>query len=322
MPDTMSHHPFRFGIFSHNTSPSKHALIDQARKAEQLGYSTFLIPDHIEDQFAPFLALALVGSATSTLRIGSFVSNNDFRNPALLVKEAATLDVFSNGRFELGLGAGWMQSEYEQIGLTFDRSAIRIGRMAEAVHIIKMLFTQEAAVTFVGNRYRVQNMHGLPRPVQQPYPPIYLGGSGRHMLTLAAQEATSVGVVPKVKKASRGTHMNEVLDMEDVLPKAIEEKIAWIREAAGTRFGEIELNTVIMDMQIGPDSNQALQQLVERLGVSEKQALETPFLLAGSPDQICEKLWQTRERYGFSYIVIWEEHLERFAPIVARLAGH
>src|ERR1700736_757948 len=132
-----SHRPFRFGVITHNTNPSLDALVARARLAERLGYSTFLIPDHLGDQFDTSLALALVAQATSTLRIGSFVFANDFRHPALLAKTAATLDVLSGGRFELGLGAGWMRSEYERVGLAFDSPGVRIERMAEALQIIK-----------------------------------------------------------------------------------------------------------------------------------------------------------------------------------------
>lgn len=311
---------FRFGVISHNTSPSLPMLIERARQAEQLGYATFLLPDHLEDQFAPALALAMVAFATTTLRVGSLVFDNDFRHPALLAKEAATLDILSNGRFELGLGAGWMQSEYEQIGLTFDRASVRIERLAEALHIIKSLLTEEAT-SFAGKHYRVSGLHGLPRSVQRPHPPIHVGGSGRRMLTLAAQEATSVGFIPKLRSAVRGEHMNALLDIEDVSPEATMMKVQWVREAAGSRFADLELNIVLMEAQVTEQRDLAVQDLAARYGISEAQVMATPFLLAGSAEQISEELWAARERYGISYIVIWEDYMEQFAPVVAQLTG-
>ncbi len=312
--------PFRFGIISHNTSPSLPMLIERARRAEQLGYATFLLPDHLEDQFAPALALAMVASATATLRMGSLVFDNDFRHPALLAREAATLDILSNGRFELGLGAGWMQSEYEQVGLTFDRASVRIERLAEALQIIKSLLTEEVT-SFAGKHYRVSGLHGLPWPVQRPHPPIHVGGSGRRMLTLAAQEATSVGFIPRLRETTRGENMNALIDIEDASEEAMLKKVQWVREAAGSRFADLELNIVLMEAQVTDQRDLAVQQLADRYEISEEQIMATPFLLVGSAEQISEDLWAARERYGISYIVIWEDYMERFAPIVAQLTG-
>jgi probable F420-dependent oxidoreductase len=317
---THQHRPFRFGLFSHNTSPSLAHLVEQGRRAEQAGYACFLVPDHLEDQFAAALALAMVAQATTSIRIGSFVFDNDFRHPVLLAKDVATLDQLSNGRFEFGLGAGWMQSEYERIGLTFDRPAVRIERMAEALQIVKALLT-ERTVTFSGTYYSITDMHGLPEPVQRPYPPIHVGGSGKRMLQLAAREASCVSLIPRIKRAKRGEHMNDVLDMDDVAPETLHQKIAWIREAAGPRFAELELNIVLMEVEVTDKREQVLQSRAERYGVSVQAIHDSPFFLIGNIEQLCEKLWQIREQFGFSYIVVWEEHLASFAPVVARLAG-
>ena len=188
------HRPFRFGVVTHNTNASLDALVARARLAEHLGYSTFLIPDHLGDQFDTSLALALVAQATRTLRIGSFVFANDFRHPALLAKTAATLDVISGGRFELGLGAGWMQSEYEQIGFAFDTPRVRIDRLVEALWVIKGLFSDDP-VTFAGTHYQIVGMRGHPSPVQRPLPPILLGGNGKRILSVAAREADIVSIL-------------------------------------------------------------------------------------------------------------------------------
>jgi len=317
---TQHHKPFRFGLLSHNTSPSQDYLVAQALRAEQAGYATFLLPDHLEDQFAPALALAMVAQATTSIRMGSCVFDNDFRHPALLAKDVATLDQLSHGRFEFGLGAGWMQSEYECIGLTFDRPIVRIDRLAEAIQIVKALLTEET-VTFSGQYYSITGMRGLPKPLQKPYPPIYLGGSGKRMLQLAAREASCVGIVPRIKKAERGEHMNDLLDIDDATPEALQQKISWIREAAGPRFAELELNIVLLDVQVTDEREQTQRTLAERYGASAQALQDSPFFLIGNYEQICEKLWQIRERFGCSYIVTWEEHLESLAPVVAHLTG-
>jgi probable F420-dependent oxidoreductase len=316
----MPRHPFRFGIITHNTATSKDILVSRACKAEQLGYNIFLIPDHLGDQFAPSLALTLIASVTTSLRVGSGVFDNDFRHPVLLAKEAATLDAFSDGRFELGIGAGWMRSEYEQIGMTFDKPSVRIERLREAIHIFKSFFTEES-VTFDGQHYHLQGMPGLPKSTQSPYPPMHLGGSGKKMLALAAEEADIVGIIPRLGSGSRAEHMNEILDGGDASAEMTRQKVAWIREAAGERFDQLELNILPMEVCVTEDRQQAIERCARQLHMSERQAAETPFLLLGSVEQICEQLQGMREEYGFSYIVIWEEHMEAIGPVVARLAN-
>lgn len=312
--------PFRFGALVHNTSPSKNELIDQARKAEQLGYSTFLVPDHIGDQFAPVLALAMAASATTRLRLGSFVFANDFRHPVLLAKEAATLDVLTNGRFEFALGAGWMQSEYEQCGIVFDSPRLRIERMAEALYIIKGLFAGDP-LTFSGIYYTVADMVGHPTPVQRPHPPILVGGSGKRMLSLAAREADIVGFTPRIQADVVESHMNDTLDITDALSGAIAQKVEWVRQAAGDRFDELELNVLILDVVVTNNRQQAAEQLAHRYGVSSEELLDTPHFLVGSIEQICDDVRRYRERFAISYLVVWEENMEMLAPVVARIAG-
>ena len=314
------HRPFRLGALVHNTSPAKNRLVEQARLAEQLGYATFLVPDHIGDQFATVLALAMASSATTRLRVGSFVFDNDFRHPVLLAKEAATLDVLTDGRFEFGLGAGWMRSEYQQCGITFDSPRTRIERMAEALHIIKGMFTGNP-LTFTGNHYTVTDMIGRPAPIQHPHPPILVGGSGKRMLSLAAREADIVGFAPKTKADGVESHMNDTLDMTDALSEAIAGKVQWVRQAAGNRFDDLELNALVLDMVVANNRRQAIEQLAHRYGLSNEQVLDTPHFLVGSVEQICNNLQRYREWYDISYLVVWEENMKALAPVVARLAG-
>jgi probable F420-dependent oxidoreductase len=311
------HRPFRFGVVTHNTNASLDALVARARLAERLGYSAFLIPDHLGDQFDTPLALALVAQSTSTLRIGSFVFANDFRHPALLAKTAATLDVISGGRFELGLGAGWMQSEYEQVGLTFGTPRVRIDRMVEALQVIKGLFSGDP-VTFAGIHYQITGMRGHPSPVQRPHPPILLGGNGKRILSVAAREADIVSIIPRGLVELGG---QQHIDLADAGSTSVARKVAWIREAAAERFQDLELNLFIVDMALTDRRGDGVDQLAQRFSLSREQVMQTPHLLVGTVDQIGEQLQEAREEYGILYLVVFDEHMEQFAPIVAHLAN-
>lgn len=310
-------HPFRFGVSVHGNK-SREEWIEVARQAEDLGYSTLLIPDHLGEQLAPIPALQAAADATSTLRVGSLVFDNDFRHPVMLAKEAATLDVLSGGRLELGLGAGWMKPEYEQAGVPFERPGVRIEKMHEAVQIIKGLFA-DGPVTFAGQHYTITDMEGFPKPVQRPHPPIHIGGGGQRLLSIAAQEADIVGFIPRARPDGKGQ------EMMDATPQALEQKIAWVREAAGARFAELELGLLVAQVITTEDREQAAQFIANTLAagydVSIEMILQAPYLLLGTIDQICEDLLARRERYGVSYINVFEQSLEVLAPVIARLAG-
>ena len=309
--------PFRFGVSVHG-SKSREEWIGIARQAEDLGYSTLLIPDHLGDQLSPVPALLAAADATSKLRVGSLVFDNDFRHPVMLAKEAATLDVLSGGRLELGLGAGWMKPEYEQAGISFERPGVRIERLEEAVKIIKGLFA-DGPVNFAGRHYTISGLEGFPKPVQRPRPPVHIGGGGQRLLTLAAREADIVGFIPRARPDGQGQ------DITDATPEALEQKIAWVREAAGARFSELELGILVAQVITTEDREQAAQFIAQTLAagfnVSTDQILQAPYLLLGSEDQMCEDLLARQERYGISYISVFEQSMEALAPVVARLAG-
>jgi probable F420-dependent oxidoreductase len=313
----MNTRPFRFGVSVHSNR-SRQEWIQLARQAEDLGYSTLLIPDHLGEQFAPIPALLAAADATSTLRVGSLVFDNDFRHPVMLAKEAATLDVLSGGRLELGLGAGWMKPEYERAGISFERPGVRIEKLEEAVKIIKGLFA-DGPVNFAGQHYTITNMEGYPKPAQRPHPPIHIGGGGQRLLTLAAREADIVGFIPRARPDGKGQ------DITDASPEALTQKIAWVREAAGARFAGLELGILVAQVITTEDREQAAQFIAQTLAagfnVSTDQILQAPYLLLGSEDQICEDLLARRERYGISYINVFEQSMEALAPVVARLTG-
>ncbi len=307
--------PFRFGVVA-ESAPSREQWITLVRKAEELGYATFLLADHFVNEFPPIAALMAAANATSVLRVGSFVFDNDFRHPALLAKEIATLDLLSDGRFELGIGAGWHRPEYEQVGLPFESAGVRISRLEEALHIIKQFFTDEA-VTFAGKHYTVADLKAFPRPLQQPHPPIFIGGGGKRLLTLAGREADIIGLHFKVNN-------NGTVDALERSETAIAQKVEWVRQAAGERFSALELNILVGDVVITENRQRAAEQYLRekgRPGVTAEQLLANPYLLIGSVEQIAEQIHWLREQFGISYLVVGDEHMEAFAPVAARLAG-
>src|SRR5437660_3595801 len=270
--------PFRFGI-NVRTAASGVEWVDKARKVEALGYAVLLVPDHLADLLAPFPALAAAAAATTRLRVGTAVLNNDFRHPALLAREAATLDVLSDGRVELGLGAGHMQSEYEQAGLAFDPGATRVARLAEAVAIVTRLLEGEP-VTFAGRHYRVTNHTIHPRPVQRPRPPVFIGGSAPRLLRVAAQHADIVGFTGIAFRA--GGPAPEVADFRAAI---VDTGVRLVREAAAARFEQLELNALVQRVIVTDDRRKAADELTTRwpqLGRAE--LLASPYVLIGTVD--------------------------------------
>ena len=309
----MAGHPFRFGV----TAPTPSAgtdWVERVRRVEQLGYSILVVPDHFRDHLAPVPALTAAALATTRLRVGSLVFSNDFRHPAVLAKDAATIDVLSGGRFELGLGGGWLREEYDQTGIPFHEPGTRIERLEEAVTIIKRLLAGER-VTFAGRHYAIADLEGRPTPVQRPHPPIAIGGGGRRTLTLAAREATIVGLVPRARRDGSG------LDLADLSDAATREKLEWVRAAAGARFDSLELHALIQAVAVADQRTAAADQLAARFKVDRDVVLETPYVLLGTVKEISETVWRRRERYGISYLTVFERDMEAFAPVVARLTG-
>ncbi|MDQ2997808.1 MAG: TIGR03621 family F420-dependent LLM class oxidoreductase, partial [Chloroflexota bacterium] len=272
----------------------------------------------------PLAALMAAADATTTLRLGSMVFANDFRNPVLLAQEAATIDLFSDGRFEFGIGSGWLRDDYIAVGTPFDPPAIRIQRLAEAVPLIKQLFG-DTPVTFAGKYYQVENLNLMPKPKQRPHPPILIGGGGRRVLTLAGQEADIVSI--DFKGTAAGTK-----DIATSTDDAVAEQVAWVRAAAGARFDDLELHSLILMMRVADNRHQAAEQMAAELAtfpvtwvsnavLSPEQILASPHFLVGTVDQMVADLQMRRERYGISYITVFGDSVDTFSPIVARLAG-
>ncbi len=291
--------PFRFGLVA-ASAPSRSAWISIAHRAEELGYSTLLIPDRTTaGTLAPMPALTVAASVTSTLRVGSYVFCNGYRHPVLLAREAASLDLLSDGRFELGLGTGVSSPEFEQMGIPFGSAGTRVGQLEETLHVVKQLFTEET-VNFKGKYYTITELKGNIKPVQKPHIPILVAGAGERMLKLAAREADIIAIGSRIN--ARGV---------DPTDATLEQKIAWIKEAAGERGTDLELSQTIFDLEITdsetPLSSQAGGWFVPKRPLSTEQAVA--------------HLLEQRERYGFTYLQVSTQQMENFAPVLAQLVG-
>lgn len=306
-----SKYPFRFGIQIH-TADTRRDWEEKARKAESLGYDTLVIPDHIGGRLAYGPALMAAAAATTTLRIGTLTLDNDFRHPALVASEVATLDLLSDGRFELGIGAGWMLEDYEKSGIPFDPPAERVDRFEESVRIIKGLFG-DGAFSQDGRYYKITDLDGFPKPVQKPHPPILIGAGGKRMLSFAAREADIVGLVPPA--LSQGGLSLQI----DAL--SVEKQARYLRKQAGERARDLELHMLNQFLSITDNAWSAAEDLGGRWELPAETILDSPHVVIGSTDAVVEGLVRDRERFGISYIVVREHSMDEFAPVVARLGG-
>jgi probable F420-dependent oxidoreductase len=300
---------------------SSEAWSIQARAIQEAGYATLLLRDHFipetfgGEQFAPLIALMAAASATTTLRVGSLVLANDFRHPVLLAKEAATLDLLSGGRFELGISAGWLKAEYQQAGMPFDPPGKRVSRLEEALQVLKGLLAEDP-LDFSGAHYTVTQLKGFPRPTQRPHPPLLVSAAGKRMLTLAAREADIIGLQTAAIADGVATD-----DPTVRLATRVAQQVEWVRQAAGERLAEVELNMVIVPI-ITPDRQHGAENFARQhgwSGVSVQQILEMPSVFIGEVEQIAEEMYARRERYGLSYYVVADRDVEAFAPVVAQL---
>jgi probable F420-dependent oxidoreductase len=307
---------FRFGVQTSTSGGSAKAWIERARKIEDLGYSTLFMPDHFVDmELAPMVGISFAAAATERLRIGMLVLGNDYKHPAVAAKEAATVDLLSDGRLEFGLGAGWQQTDYDALGLPYDSARTRIDRLAEAVEIVKGVWSG-GPFEFRGRHYTITGYDGQPKPVQRPHPPILLGGGGRRMLQLAGRVADIVGINPNLR---RGAVTDDAV--KSTLPDVTREKLTWVREGAGGRFDDIELQIRYFFAAIHDDALSLASAVAPGFGISAEEAIDSAIALVGTVDEVCDRLVQRREEWGVSYVVLGEDNFEAFAPVVARLAG-
>ena len=303
--------PFRFSVLS-STTPTMTAWREHARFAEGDGYSALFVTDHLDNQFGPLVAAAVAAEATTSLHVGTLVLNNDLRNPVVLAKEFATLGLAAEGRVEVGFGAGWLRSDYAEAGINYDDPATRVDRLAESLTIMKSLWNNDET-TFAGKHYTVDGARCDPRPTSPPR--VMVGGGSKRILTIAAQQADVVGVNTNLASGEKGDDLASSATFDHY-----DRCLAWVRDAAGERFSSLELQIAAVAVMI-VDSRRAATQIASMLGLGGETALDLPIVLIGTVDELCERLIERRERWGFSNVVVPGEAAETFAPVVARLAG-
>jgi probable F420-dependent oxidoreductase len=275
--------------------------------------------------FAPLIALQAVADATTTLRVGQLVLVQDFRHPAVLAKELATLDVFSGGRVEVGIGAGWMAADFQQSGIPLDSPGVRIERLEEAVVVLRGLFGEDP-LSFAGKHFTISGLDGTPKPVQRPHPPIMIGGGGPKLLAVAARQADIIQLLPGPNTGTPG------LKVDSLTPRAYLEKVDWIRAAAGSRFEDIELGALLLDLTITDDPDRAADEFLARMSVpaggagsdgpSRDDILSSPVVAIGTLEAVCDKLLAVRDTFGFSYFTgPVGTRAESLGPVIERLAG-
>ncbi len=311
MPD-LPRRPFRFGVQLSGPADAV-GWADQARRVEALGYSTLTLPDHFTDQLAPIPALSTAAAVTTTLRIGALVFDNDYKHPVVLAKELATQDVLSGGRVEIGLGAGWMESDYRAAGMPYDRAGVRIDRFEEAIVVIKGAMA-DGPFSYAGEHYSITDYDGQPTPVQRPHPPLLIGGGGTRVLTIAARQADIVGINGNMKAGVVGPDAIASMTRE-----VVAEKVALVAEAAAGR--DIELNVRAFMVRVTDDPAGQIATIAGFLSVPDAMVAESPFALIGSPASIADTLRQRRDELGFSYVIVGGDDIDAFAPVVATLAG-
>ena len=318
---------FRFGVAVTSEVGSAKACLELVRKAEDLGYSTVLFSDHMGRSTSPLVISMAALSATTTLRVGTQVLANPFRNPAILAKEIATLDMMSEGRFEPGIGAGWPStsrtghSDSNQTGIEMGGSGERVERLEDAVRIIKGFFSNREPFDLEGKHFSVKDLVPFPRSVQRPHPPLMIAGAGPRLMRFAAKEADIINIAPRppiVGPTAAGS-MGFGLTMAD--------EVALIKEAAGDRYSDIELcvfsyhpashNPSITDL-----ADERIQSLAGELNTTPEAVAGMPAALIGSEDALVERIMSHREIYDISYRIFPDTSMEEFAPIVARLSGN
>jgi probable F420-dependent oxidoreductase len=308
-------HPrqFRFGI-QLSTATSGTGWAEQARKALYVGFSTLFLPDHFGAPLAPLRAMLAAAAATTELRVGALVFDNDFKHPVVLAKELATVDVLSGGRVEVGLGAGWMNTDYEQSGIPMDRPGVRVSRMEEGIAVLKGCFSP-GPFSFAGEHYEITGYDAKPKPVQTP-PPLLIGGGAKRVLGIAAREAQIVGINPSI-------HSGQVdaAAAQNGAAAETDQTLAWVREAAGDRSDDLEINMLQFAGIVTDDRQGTAEMMAPLFGLPASELETYPHACIGTVEEIAESLQQRRERWDASYFVFQGDTMDALAPVVALLRG-
>ena len=304
---------FRFGVEMMGPFPDM-SWPDSARRVESLGFSTLVVPDHFHEGLGPITAMATAAIATTTLKVSPMVMNTDLRHPAVLARELASIDLLSAGRLEVGLGAGYNPADYRRSGIAMDPPGVRVDRLIEHVEVLKALWGG-APVTFEGEHYRIDDLPGTPQPHTIGGPPLLIAGGGRRLLRFAAQRADIIGVNVALPSAP------DDASARDGLPANIDSKFERIRVDAGDRFDDLEFSAWISVCRVTTDVTALGERLSERFGAPVDEVLRSPLVLVGSLGELTERLQERRERWGYSYVVVQQQHLDELAPLVGSLTG-
>ena len=308
----MSDRPIRFATQSRG-APDGGDWLARARRLEAIGYATVSMPDHmVGGAWSSLPALAAAAAVTTSLRLGNLVLDNDFRNPVVLARELATLDVISNGRVEIGLGAGWFDRDYQSTGIPMDRGRVRVERLTEAVALMKRLFTEDE-VSFAGRYYRTERSECRPRTVQKPHPPILIAAGGPRILELAGREANIVAVIPYGAGARKTTAADVTFD-------AARAQIDRVRAAAGERFGAIELSQ-FLDVTLTGDRASTIREMSEKAKADPEILRGSIYAGIGTLEQVRDQIRENRRRLGITYFCLRGPHVEELAPVVRELRG-
>jgi probable F420-dependent oxidoreductase len=307
-------HTFRFGVDLHHPF-SDSTFADTVRELEALGYSTLFVPDHFDEGFGPITALATAAALTSTINVGSLVFDCDFRHPAVLARELASIDQLSEGRLEVGVGAGWKKLDYDRSGIPMDAPKVRVDRMVEHVAVLKGCFGP-GPFSFEGEHYRITELDGTPKPYRPEGPKFLVGGGAPRVLRFAGAEADIVGVNASIHSGEIDTAA-----AHDSMPDRIDQKVEWVREGAGDRFDGLEINAWLAVLEITEDTKAAAELLGQLFEAEPEDVLTSPLALVGSLGEITDRLHERRERWGYSYTVIPIDSARDFAPVVAELTG-
>jgi len=306
--------PFRFGADLQAALPDR-SFADSARELEALGFSTVFVPDHFDEGLGPITAMTTAAAATTTINVGTLVLDCDFRHPAVLARELASIDALSGGRLEVGLGAGWKRLDYDRSGIPMDSPRVRVGRMIEHATVLKGLFA-DGPFSFTGEHYTITDLDGTPAPHRPGGPPILIAGGAKRVLRFAGQFADIAGVNASIHSGEIDTAA-----AQDSLAARFDEKVGWVREGAGDRFSNIEINAWIAIGSVTDDAVGMAEALAPMYETDAASVLSSPLTLIGSVAQISDLLHERRERWGYSYIVLPGAQAHEFAPVVAALSG-
>ena len=312
IPHSSTPKPFRFGVEMMEPFPGM-SWTDSARELEALGYDALHAPDHFDEGLGPITAMASAAAVTEKLVVATAVLAADFRHPAVLARELAALDVISEGRLEVGLGAGYNVDDYRWSGIAMDPPKVRVDRLVEYVAVLRGLFA-DGPFSYEGEHFRIDALDGTPHPHTPGGPPIFVAGGGPRMLRFAARHADIIGVNPAMATSERRRESNQ-----DGVAARVDDKFALIREAAGDRYDGLEFHGWLRHVQVTDDGRGAASEIAAATGLTEDDVLESPFVLVGSVEEIVERLRERRERWGYSYYTVQQPSAFDFALVIQAL---